>query len=168
MALTDKLTDIADAIRDKTGGTSKLTLEEMATAIEGIQAGGGTEEIVGIVFDEFNFQQNMCTRCRVNGVTYLPRNVVFGSYVGPYITTIEISMVKASNGLGPMIEPMAFSNINSVTNITIKTKVDSIATNSFSGATNPNLVVNVPWAEGEVANAPWGCTAATINYNYKG
>ena len=41
MALTDKLTDIADAIRDKTGGTSKLTLEEMVTAIEGIQAGGG-------------------------------------------------------------------------------------------------------------------------------
>lgn len=28
--------------------------------------------------------------------------------------------------------------------------------------------VNVPWAEGEVANAPWGANNATINYNYTG
>ena len=28
--------------------------------------------------------------------------------------------------------------------------------------------INVPWAEGEVANAPWGATNATINYGYTG
>lgn len=28
--------------------------------------------------------------------------------------------------------------------------------------------INVPWAEGAVANAPWGAVNATINYNYKG
>jgi hypothetical protein len=28
--------------------------------------------------------------------------------------------------------------------------------------------INVPWAEGAVANAPWGATKATINYNYTG
>ena len=28
--------------------------------------------------------------------------------------------------------------------------------------------INVPWAEGAVANAPWGATGATINYNYVG
>lgn len=28
--------------------------------------------------------------------------------------------------------------------------------------------INVPWAEGAVANAPWGATNATINYNYTG
>ena len=28
--------------------------------------------------------------------------------------------------------------------------------------------INVPWAEGAVANAPWGATNATINYNYIG
>lgn len=28
--------------------------------------------------------------------------------------------------------------------------------------------INVPWAEGAVANAPWGATNATINYNYAG
>ena len=41
MALTDKLTNIADAIRGKTGGTDAMTLDQMAEAIAGIEAGGG-------------------------------------------------------------------------------------------------------------------------------
>lgn len=36
MALTDKLTAIADAVRAKTGGAERLTLEEMAAEISGI------------------------------------------------------------------------------------------------------------------------------------
>lgn len=45
MALTDKLTNIAEAIRGKTGGTDLLTLDEMATAIASIQTGINAEEI---------------------------------------------------------------------------------------------------------------------------
>lgn len=41
MALIEKLTAIADAIRGKTGGTEGMTLEAMVSAIEGIEAGGG-------------------------------------------------------------------------------------------------------------------------------
>lgn len=41
MALTNKLTNIANAIRSKTGGTSQLTLEQMVTAINSIETGGG-------------------------------------------------------------------------------------------------------------------------------
>lgn len=41
MALTDKLTAIADAIRGKTGGTEEMTLDAMVSAIKGIEAGGG-------------------------------------------------------------------------------------------------------------------------------
>lgn len=44
MALTDKLTAIADAIRGKTGGTEGLTLDQMAMEIEGISGGGGSAE----------------------------------------------------------------------------------------------------------------------------
>lgn len=43
MALTDKLTAIADAVRSKTGGTEGLTLDQMATEIAGISVGGGEE-----------------------------------------------------------------------------------------------------------------------------
>ena len=39
MALTDKLTAIADAIRSKTGTTEPMTLDEMVTAIANITAG---------------------------------------------------------------------------------------------------------------------------------
>ena len=42
MALTDKLTAIADAIRSKGGTTDKLTLAGMVDAINAIQTGGGS------------------------------------------------------------------------------------------------------------------------------
>ena len=45
MALTDKLTAIADAIRGKTGKTDSLTLDAMPGEIEGIETGGGGEEV---------------------------------------------------------------------------------------------------------------------------
>lgn len=41
MALTEKLTAIADAIRGKTGKTEEMTLDQMATEIAGITGGGG-------------------------------------------------------------------------------------------------------------------------------
>lgn len=43
MALTEKLTAIADAIRGKTGKTDGLTLDQMPGEIAGIQAGGGAD-----------------------------------------------------------------------------------------------------------------------------
>ena len=46
MALTDKLTAIAEAIRGKTGGSDLLTLDEMAVAIEAIEAGAGQDNTV--------------------------------------------------------------------------------------------------------------------------
>lgn len=35
-----------------------------------------------------------------------------------------------------------------------------------TGAFNSSMTINVPWAEGEVAGAPWG--AGRVNYNYTG
>ena len=45
MALTNKLSAIGDAIREKTGGTDLLTLDQMATEISNIQGGGTVEEL---------------------------------------------------------------------------------------------------------------------------
>ena len=42
MALTDKLTAIANAIREKTGNTELLTLDQMPTEIAGIETGGNS------------------------------------------------------------------------------------------------------------------------------
>ena len=49
MALIDKLTAIADAIREKTGKTEGLTLDQMPTEIEGIQSGGGGETMRNMI-----------------------------------------------------------------------------------------------------------------------
>lgn len=46
MALTDKLTSIAAAIREKGGTTEKLTLDAMPTAIANLPTGGGGEDLV--------------------------------------------------------------------------------------------------------------------------
>lgn len=47
-------------------------------------------------------------------------------------------------------------------NLTFEGTPESIHASALSGITT----VNVPWAEGAVANAPWGAT--TVNYNYTG
>lgn len=55
MALIDKLTAIADAIRDKTGGTALLTLDDMAASIAGISSGGGGS---GVTVTEYIVTEN--------------------------------------------------------------------------------------------------------------
>ena len=60
----------------------------------------------------------------------------------------------------------AFYNCSSLTTITFKGTPTVIARNAFAYCFD--LTINVPWAEGEVVNAPWGATNATINYNYTG
>lgn len=58
MALTDKLTAIADAIRSKGGTTEQLTLEGMVEAINAIETGSGatdvTDSIVSVAFSATN------------------------------------------------------------------------------------------------------------------
>lgn len=52
MALTDKLTAIGDAIREKTGKEDLLSLDAMAAEIRGIAAGGDSN---GLVYDMGEF-----------------------------------------------------------------------------------------------------------------
>lgn len=64
MALTDKLTAIANAIRGKTGGTATMTLDEMATTIA--ELGGGITSAVYLGSTTKSFSGNTFT------VTKLP------------------------------------------------------------------------------------------------
>lgn len=50
MALIDKITAIANAIRDKTGTTDPLTLDQMAIAIAEFKVGGGTDDYGKLVY----------------------------------------------------------------------------------------------------------------------
>ena len=71
MALIDKLTAIADAIRGKTGGTALLTLDDMAAAIAGIPSGGGGGS--GLAYDMGEFVPEADTIAGVN--TYISHNL---------------------------------------------------------------------------------------------
>ena len=76
----------------------------------------------------------------------------------------NLALTSLPSGL-TRIGSAAFQGCTGLTSITFTGKPTSIANNVFSGCTNLTTI-NVPWAEGEVANAPWGATNATINYNY--
>ena len=63
------------------------------------------------------------------------------------------------------IKSNAFYACSGLTEITFEGTPKTIFGNVFSNCKNL-ATINVPWAQGAVANAPWGATNATINYNY--
>lgn len=56
----------------------------------------------------------------------------------------------------------------SIRTVTFRGKPQSIGISYLPAFTDSVTIINVPWAEGEVAGAPWGATSAQINYNYTG
>lgn len=66
-----------------------------------------------------------------------------------------------------MISHNGFANCNALAEVTFLGTPKSLLNTAFANCTNL-LTINVPWAEGKVANAPWGATNATIHYNYAG
>lgn len=61
----------------------------------------------------------------------------------------------------------AFNDNKDLTVVTFKGKLIKVDNNAFDSCDNLTTI-NVPWSEGEVVDAPWGATNATINYNYTG
>ena len=82
MALTDKLTAIADATRAKTGTTNQMTLDEIATAINGISIEKG---IIILSYPMANKSYSLFTikhsSYSENIDTNFPFYLVFGCYI---------------------------------------------------------------------------------------
>ena len=223
MALTDKLTAIANAIRAKSGGTELLTLDEMPVAISEITGGvaepyiketystGGVSllsaEMHGytIVRDYLFYgcpylssislpsaitkiSQYAFANCVTLDMSSLPSElteigvrafagcrVLRLSTLPPKLTTISVSAFDGCYELAITHIPSgvktigltAFKLCDGLTSITFDGTPTSRAGSAFDECTHLTTI-NVPWAEGAVANAPWGATNATINYNYTG
>lgn len=89
MALTDKLTAIAEAIRGKTGGTDLLTLDEMTTAISSITGASGADIHIETLI---TFVQDMTFREMINTAQYRLR------YKNSMIFLIATGSTAASSG----------------------------------------------------------------------
>lgn len=89
---------------------------------------------------------------------------VFGNYC--MFETMTLDSVVFNENL-VSIGTQAFS-ASGITNAVFKNSTDNlptIANNAFNTCGQLKDIY-VPWAEGAVANAPWGATKATIHYNY--
>lgn len=116
-----------------------------------------------------------------NGITTIKENTFESCYNLPLqnlpenLTSIgKNAFARCMNKLNITIIPESVSTIElnafyycGLKSITFKGQPTSIASNAFASCSNLTII-NVPWAEGEVANAPWGATNATITYNYTG
>ena len=83
MALTDKLSAIGDAIREKTGGTNLLTLDQMPAEIASITTGGG--EVEPIVLS--------------GNCNYACAGIVASSYINKFGNTISTSNITSGSGM---------------------------------------------------------------------
>lgn len=151
MALTDKLTAIANAIRSKTGTSEGLTLDGMATAINGIQTGGGNELLVKVL--------NCTGDIDLSDITELTSLRQYMFYYGQTLRSVIIPSSVTN------VEYYVFYSCPQLASVTFRGKPNIIYNNAFYSCNNLKSI-KVPWSEGEVANAPWGATRATITYNY--
>jgi len=88
------------------------------------------------------------------GVTNI-YNTVFENCTSITEITIPASVTQMLN---------AFQRCTGLKKITFKGKPTTLNSYAFRYCTQNGLVINVPWAEGEVSGAPWGATNAIINY----
>lgn len=58
-----------------------------------------------------------------------------------------------------------FANCTGLTSITFEGNPKTIHSSAFNGCSNLTTI-KVPWSQGQVANAPWGASNATIIYDY--
>ena len=95
-------------------------------------------------------------------ITKLPANLITLKNYCFRSIQFEFSVIPA--GVESIGSQAFYFNLK-LKEITFRGTPTSIDTNAFAQCGNL-LTINVPWAEGEVKNAPWGATNATINYNY--
>lgn len=186
MALTDKLTAIANAIRTKTGRTDSLTIDQMVSEIDSINV-GVVPDTMGFVPTNWGYMgiitsgiwygtsvpyqyfylkdgTSTATLCLLDSIEFANAITSIGAYAFYGQERLILSEIPAEV---KTIGDYALSCLKDLTTLTFKGTPESIGSNVFTG--NFSLTtINVPWAEGAVEGAPWGAKNATINYNYTG
>ena len=133
-------------------------------------------------------RDNAFSGCNKLALTSLPDDIV-SIGVGAFLNCLSLAITSLPDGLMSIggeafnncpnlaltslpdgltsIGDFAFGRCTGLTSLTFMGAPTSIEPYAFDGCENLTTI-NVPWAEGAVANAPWGAANATINYNYTG
>lgn len=146
------LTAIADAIREKTGNTEALTLEEMSAAIGEITSGGTG----GMLVCEATDSTSSLTLADLNGLRISFPNVSTVNGEGFYKCT---GLVSVDFPAATTIDPSAFCGCTNLVSVN-SPMVAHIDTNVFDGCTSL-ASVNIPRAMYIGYKAFNGCSALT-------
>jgi hypothetical protein len=150
------LTDLADAVRYITEYVYPIFARiNDPASLEEASIPEGVTEITNFAFEK-------CSNLRrvfiPEGVTLISGNAFTRCTNLEHVSFPE-SLVE--------INAYVFYGCENLRSVTFKGTPTSMVSGVFIGCKNITTI-NVPWAEGAVANAPWGATNATINYNYVG
>lgn len=148
--------------------------------------------ITSVVMENYTGSLPSFRNCSSLSYMYFPKVT---SLIGQGLNTTGFSGTLYMNKMTPAITKLSagscFNNMPNVTRIILPATITTVAaqafnsglsqcadicflgtptslpTNTFVGTNTIATIQNiyVPWAEGEVANAPWGATNATIHYN---
>ena len=177
MALTDKLSAIGNAIRAKTGGTDMLTLDQMPTAIAGIQTGSGfwdedtARQIIEGTITSINFPSglkrigsysmsgfgNVTSMSIPNGVIYIENKAFY--YCNKLVS---ISLPESITSIGES----AFYRCEKLESVSLP-NLSAIADNTFSYC-KALTSITIPASVNVINGSPFfSCTGLT-SVNFKG
>lgn len=148
-----------------------VSLPFETAATNGVKAHGANDESSFYVLTNDNRIFLLGSGAFTKTLAFYQVNAV-SAYIGEGITLIGVAAFAAC-GISELVLPstvqelqlnsfMANTNLKTVTFKGKPTNVHADAFNHCTAITD----IYVPWAEGEVANAPWGATNATIHYNH--
>lgn len=155
------------------GGSFKAVIER--TAVSPTLPG----DLTTIGYSAFSGCPNLALTSLPSGVTSIS-DYAFNNCPNLALTSLPSGMTNigsyAFNGcrnlaitrLPPGITNIGFgvfANCTGLTSITFEGNPKTIHSSAFNGCSNLTTIY-VPWSQGQVANAPWGASNATIVYDY--
>ena len=106
----------------------------------------------------FYYCPSLASTTLPSGITNID-NSAFAVCTNLALTTLPSGITNISD--------YAFVECSSLVSLTFEGTPENIGASAFADCNNLTTI-NVPWAKGAVANAPWGATNATIHYGYRG